>query len=80
MFGPSRAAKLPGLLAPLEAKLKASPYMLGSQFTVADIAVGAYLAYTKIFFGEEFKQFPVIKKYLDEIEKRPAFHATIGSE
>jgi glutathione S-transferase len=80
VFGPSRAAKLPGLLAPLEAKLKASPYMLGSQFTVADIAVGAYLAYTKIFFGEEFKQFPVIKKYLDEIEKRPAFHATIGSE
>lgn len=43
VFGPTRAAKLPGLLAPLEAKLKASRYLLGDTFTVADVAVGAYL-------------------------------------
>ena len=43
VFGPTRAAKLPGLLAPLESKLKTSPYLLGDTFTVADCAVGAYL-------------------------------------
>ena len=43
VFGPTRAAQLPGLLSPLEAKLKASPYLLGDTFSVADCAVGAYL-------------------------------------
>ena len=81
VFGPTRAAKLPGLLTPLEAKLKASPYLLGDTFTVADCAVGAYLAYTKMFFPDvSFKQWPAVQKYLEAIEKRPHFEATIGSE
>ena len=80
VFGPTRAAKLPGLLAPLEAKLSASRFLLGPDFTVADVAVGAYLAYTKIFFGESFASFPAVQAYLSAIEKRPAFEQTIGSE
>ena len=81
VFGPTRAAKLPGLLGPLEAKLSSSRFLLGNDFTVADVAVGAYLAYTLMFFPDvSFKQWPAVAKYLSEIEKRPGFAATIGSE
>lgn len=81
VFGPTRAAKLPGLLAPLEARLSANKFVLGPTFTVADVAVGAYLAYTTMFFPDvSFSKWPAVAKYLSDIEKRPAFAATIGSE
>lgn len=46
----TRTAQLPALCGPLDAVLAKSPFVLGSEFSVADVAVGAYLAYVLMFF------------------------------
>lgn len=81
MFGPGRAQALPGLLDPLNALLSKQQWLTGSEFAVADVAVGAYLAYTAIFFPEtSYKRWPAVEAYMQRIYAREHFEATIGSE
>ena len=50
--GPSRGTALKNMCVPLNARLAKTPFLLGDAFTVADVAVGAYLAYTTMFFPD----------------------------
>jgi glutathione S-transferase len=76
-----RAQQMPQLCGALDAVLSKHKFLLGNAFTVADVAVGAYLAYTCMFFPDiTFNEWPAIQAYLEGIQKRPAFAATIGSE
>ena len=70
----------PPMLAGLEAILTGSPFLLGTQFSVADISVGSYLHYSQAFFGEKFAGAPAVARYVAAIQARPAFRATIGAE
>ena len=68
------------MCAGLEKILARQPFLLGSEFSVADAAVGAYLYYTAAFFREKFSGYPAIQEYLAGIRARPHFKATIGAE
>jgi glutathione S-transferase len=70
----------PAMLAGLESALAAAPFLLGDRFTVADVAVGSYLHYAAVFFGERFSASPAVLRYLAALRARPAFRETIGAE
>lgn len=81
MFGPSRAQQMPAMLEPLNALLSKQEWLTGAAFSVSDVAVGAYLSYTKKFFADtSYKKWPKVEAYMARIEARPHFAATIGSE
>ena len=74
-----REKETPSLLQPLNEILTNKPFLLGDNFSVADIAVGSYLAYAKILVNLEFKDYPAITDYLMRLSERPAFKETIGN-
>lgn len=75
------ARKIPTpMLTGLEAILSTQPFLNGTDFTVADAAVGSYLHYASVFFGEKFPGAPSVTKYLAALRARPHFISTIGNE
>ena len=79
-----RSTAMPALFAALENVLADKTFITGDKFSVADVAVGAYLAYYGFFFpGEAARDMRAVKNvaaYLDRIKARKAFAETIGSE
>jgi len=60
--------------------LSRQPYLQGSEFTVSDIAVGAYLAYLPVFFPDiSIASWPKLEAYVNAIRSRPAFMKTVGA-
>jgi glutathione S-transferase len=58
----------------LEKAMTPGPYLLGEKFTAADLYVGGQLGFGLMTKGLEPR--PVFQKYLDSIQKRPAFERT----
>ena len=73
-----REPEMPRLLTPLNDILKQQPFLLGSELSVADVAVGSYLYYAKVLLSLEFKEYPAFETYLDRLSERPAFRKTLG--
>jgi glutathione S-transferase len=74
----SRDRETPALLTPLNQMLKQHPYLLGDQFTVADVAVGALLAYIPMMLPLDLSAYPAVLAYIKRISERPAFQKAIG--
>ncbi|HIK55622.1 MAG TPA: glutathione S-transferase family protein [Synechococcales cyanobacterium M55_K2018_004] len=73
-----RDRELPRLLAPLDQRLSDLPFLLGDHFTVADVAVGALLAYLPLMFQVSYADYPAITAYLQRLSERPAFQKAIA--
>jgi GSH-dependent disulfide-bond oxidoreductase len=57
----------------LDARLAKQPYMVGSTYTVVDMAVWGWARLMPIVLGEEhWAKFPNLKRLVDEISARPA--------
>ena len=74
----SREKEVPKLLTALEKILNQTPYILGSEFTVVDVAVGSILAYVPMMLPIDLNPYPIILDYIKRITQRPAFQNTIG--
>lgn len=74
----NREKEMSKLLPPLENIFKNNSYLLGEEFTVADVAVGSMLAYTQLLLQLDLTDYPAITKYIQNIIQRPAFMNTIG--
>jgi len=74
----SREKDVPRLLTSLTKILEQTPYILGEEFTVVDVAVGSILAYVPIMLPIDLSPYPVILDYIKRINQRPAFQKTIG--
>ena len=55
-----------------------TPYILGSEFTVVDVAVGSILAYVDMKLPIDLSPYPLILDYIKRITQRPAFQNTMG--
>lgn len=75
----SREKESNRLFPALNDHLKQRPYLMGDQFTVADVAVGSMLAYIPMMLSISFDAYPGIQDYLKRIGERPAFQKAIGS-
>lgn len=74
----SRKKDVPQLLTALSKILEQTPYILGEEFTVVDVAVGSILAYVPIMLPIDLSPYPVILDYIKRMNQRPAFQKTIG--
>jgi glutathione S-transferase len=74
MFPPeNRDRQLPSLLAGLDAALQGNTYILGADFSVADVALGSILAYLQMLFQVDLSPYPAVEGYTERLRSRPAF-------
>lgn len=69
----TREKETPQLLQPLNTRLQQYPYLMGTEFTVVDVAVGSVLSYIQMMFKFDYTSYPGVKRYVEEIMSRPAF-------
>ena len=74
----SREKEVPKLLTALSEILDRTPYILGDDFTVVDVAVGSILAYVPMMLPIDLSPYPAILEYIKRMTERPAFQKTIG--
>ena len=66
-------------VATLDAILSENEWLVGDEFSVADVAVGSYLNYVPIFFPDaNLAKTPAIAKYMKRCAERPAFAQAFG--
>ena len=73
------------VLRGLDDRLKKQSYLAGDgkKFTLADVAVAAYLYYVLMFFGASgfaFDKYPNITRYMKDIITRPAYREAYPTE
>ena len=56
----------------LETRLQESPYLAGEKYTIADIASYSWVRSAPGALEIDLAEFPAVKKWVDEIGKRPA--------
>ena len=74
----SREKEVPKLLTALSEILNKTPYILGSEFTVVDVAVGSILAYVPMMLPIDLSPYPIILDYIKRMNEREAFKKSIG--
>ena len=74
----SREKDVPKLLTALSEILNKTPYILGSEFTVVDVAVGSILAYVPMMLPIDLSPYPIILDYIKRMNDRTAFKNSIG--
>ncbi|MFN4844329.1 MAG: glutathione S-transferase family protein, partial [Dolichospermum sp.] len=74
----NREREMPRLLTPLNEILAKQPFLLGNDFTVADVAVGSILSYIPIMLKLDLSAYPAIVNYIQSMSQRPAFQKSIG--
>lgn len=67
-----REREMSKLLTALEKILASQPYLLGNEFSVADVAVGAILAYIPIMLKLDLSDYTNVMDYMQRLAERPA--------
>ncbi|MFM2063057.1 MAG: hypothetical protein RLZZ507_2727 [Cyanobacteriota bacterium] len=75
----NREKETPRLLTTLNEIFERQPFLLGDEFTVADIAVGSILAYIPIMLKLDLTPYPAVLNYIQQFSQRPAFQNSIGA-
>ncbi|MBD2595571.1 glutathione S-transferase family protein [Nostoc spongiaeforme FACHB-130] len=74
----TREREVPRLLTPLNEIFQQQPFILGDEFTVADVAVGSILAYIPMMLKLDLSAYPAVGEYINRMSERPAFKKGIG--
>ncbi|ABA21624.1 Glutathione S-transferase-like protein [Trichormus variabilis ATCC 29413] len=74
----NREKEMPRLLTPLNEIFERQPFLLGNEFSVADVAVGSILAYIPIMLKLDLGDYPAVVNYIKQMTERPAFQKSIG--
>lgn len=75
----NRDREMPRLMTALERIFGQQSYLLGQQFSVADVAVGSILSYIPTLLKLDLSAYPAVVNYTKQLAKRPAFQKSIGS-
>jgi glutathione S-transferase len=74
----SRDRETPKLLTPLNQIFEKQPFLMGSEFGVADAAVGSILNYIPMMLKLDLSAYPAVLGYMKRISERPAFQKAMG--
>jgi glutathione S-transferase len=74
----SRERETPKLLTPLNAIFEQQPFVLGKEFSVADVAVGSVLGYIPMMLKMDLSAYPAVVDYIKRMSERPAFQKAIA--
>ena len=69
----NREREMPRLLTPLNHIFEQQRYLLGEEFSAADVAVGSLLAYIPMMLKLDFSGYPAILDYMKRLSERAAF-------
>ncbi|WP_309731537.1 glutathione S-transferase family protein, partial [Chamaesiphon sp. OTE_75_metabat_556] len=58
---------------PLNELLSKHSYLLGDEFNVVDVAVGAILYYIPLMLKVDLSAYPAVMNYMQSLSSRPAF-------
>ncbi|MFN6537829.1 MAG: glutathione S-transferase family protein [Nostoc sp. EkiNYC01] len=75
----NRDRQIPRLLTTLNEIFSKQPFLLGNEFTVADVAVGSVLNYIPMLLKLDLSPYPAVLNYMKQLADRPAFQKTIGA-
>ena len=70
-YAQAATAGLNDLLALLDARLAAQPWMLGTDYSLVDLVVGSVLGYS-VYLGAPVKAHPHVQAWLERVQARPA--------
>ncbi|MDB9374203.1 glutathione S-transferase family protein [Nodularia sphaerocarpa] len=74
----NREREMPRLLTPLNEIFERQSFVMGDEFTVADVAVGSILSYIPIMLKLDLSAYPAVLDYIKRMSERPAFQKSIG--
>ena len=74
----NREREMPRLLTPLNEIFSKQPFLLGDEFTVADVAVGSILNYIPMMLKLDLSSYPEVLNYMKQLSERPAFKKSIS--
>jgi glutathione S-transferase len=81
LFAADRQAQAtPRLLTPLNELFAKQSFVLGEQFSVADVAIGSTLSYIQMFLKPDWSAYPAVLSYLQKIMSRPAYQRSMGGK
>ncbi len=74
----TREKETPRLMQPLSELFQRQPFVLGDQFSVADVALGSLLSYIPMMLKLDLSAYPGVTSYIQRMAERPAFEKAIG--
>lgn len=75
----TREKALPRHMTMLNQMFARQPYILGDEFTVADVAIGSFLAYIPLMLKVDLSEYTNVMAYMQRLNERPACQKTLGS-
>ena len=69
----NRSREMPSLMSGLNQIFEKQPYLLGEEFSVADVAVGSILNYIPVMLKLDLSAYPAVLDYMKRTSERPAF-------
>jgi glutathione S-transferase len=66
------------VVAPLEHVLQSREFLLGAEFTAADVAVGGIVCFSALAFHIDYGRLPGVKNYVRRLLQRPSFQSVLG--
>jgi len=74
----SRERETPKLMKPLNQVFEKQAFLLGNEFSVADVAVGSILAYIPMMLQLDLSEYPAVLNYIKRLSERPAFQKAMA--
>ncbi|WP_421657096.1 glutathione S-transferase family protein [Leptothermofonsia sp. ETS-13] len=75
----TRESETPRHMTMLNQLFQRQPYVLGEQFSVADVAVGSMLGYIPMMLKLDLSAYPAVVNYIQRISERPAYQKAIAN-
>lgn len=75
----NRDREMPRLMTPLNEIFAHQPFLLGEEFSVADVAVGSILAYIPMMLKLDLSAYPSVLDYMKRLSERPALQKAFGT-
>ncbi len=74
----SREREMPKLMTALNQIFGQQPFLMGDEFSVADVAVGSYLSYAPTMLKLDLSPYPAVLDYIKRISERAAFQKVMA--
>ena len=75
----TREKEYPRHMTMLNQLFEQHSYVVGEEFSAADVAVGSLLAYIPLMLKLDMSEYPGVTSYLQRISERPAFQMAIAN-